>query len=89
MYQCLFWKLHYLDLNNTKTFLLVNNIYTHVMTLKTSLGHKHTSMPSNRFLFLIMKVVHLSEENFKNTFKIKNKNIFKGQQEIITSNSFI
>lgn len=69
MYQCLFWKLHCLDLNQYQTFLLGNNIYTRDDTENTSLGHKHISTPSNRFLFLIIKVVHVSEEKFENMFK--------------------
>lgn len=50
-------------------FLLVNNIYTHMMTLKTSLEYNHISMRSNAFLFLIIQIVHRGKENFENILK--------------------
>lgn len=53
-----------------------------MITENISLGHEHISLTSNGFLFLIRKVVHVSEENFENMFKVSKENIFfKGQQE--------
>lgn len=83
MDQCLFWKLHYLDLYNIKLFFW-STIYSCDDTENISLGHKHLSITSNGFLLLIIKVVYVSKENFENV-----KIFLKWEQEKITNNSFI
>lgn len=70
MYHCLFWKLHYLDLSNIKLFFWQQYLYSCDDTENISLGHKHISMPSNRFLFLIIKVVQV-KKNLKLCLKKK------------------